>query len=393
MSETVIPIGVKTIGASTYRGRKAQTLLQAARHNLRDIQKELGANSHIDAGRTCLNETIAGPDTPKAVVALAMGLMTGAGASKLRKDYTQAHELLFTLAADTTVNLQDYFRRCVSWAAAQFGRDNILSAVIHLDESAPHLHVLIVPIEDGHYRGTSLIDRARLAKLRALFAVDVAPEFGLKVLQPLAGAMRAKVILMIYERLELTHDPVLQSPLWLTFKLDVARNPATYMAHLGIVLEHDVPVNDGGKAFKRIALSTGKGGKTERRVKPYGFETGESDDVLKPYGFESHLKSHRNPSCVGFPQNPPSPATTKPALAVPLPTPEKLPENEIEAAAASFLETRVRETDLDPAMYDTTTGEYFKRPPAPARHQRQAADAWVTAALANALATKAHHHR
>ena len=41
-----------------------------------------------------------------------------------------------------------------------------------------------------------------------------------------------------------------------------------------IVPEYALPGNDGGKAFKRIALSTGKGGKTERREKPYGFESG-----------------------------------------------------------------------------------------------------------------------
>ena len=315
MSETIIPFGAKTIGASTYRGRKAQTLLQAARHNFRDIQKELGANSHIDAGRIGLNEIMAGPATPAGVAALALELMAGAGenVTKLRKDYTQAHELLYTLAADTSINPHDYFGRCLAWTGEQFGHDNIVSAVVHMDESAPHLHVLIVPVQDGRYLGTSLIDRARLKKLRAMFASDVAPAFGLKVMPPLAGAMRAKVILMIYERLESTLDPVLQSALWLTVKADIARNPAPYMARLGIVPEHDTPVNDGGKAFKRIALSTGKGGKTERPAKPYGFETGVSDGVQKPYGFESDPENHRNPSCVGFaPKAPPQPASKAP---------------------------------------------------------------------------------
>lgn len=42
---------------------------------------------------------------------------------------------------------------------------------------------------------------------------------------------------------------------------------------------------------------------------------------------------------------------------------------------------RVRERDLDPAMYDPTTGEYFAAPKAPARTQKQAADRWVKTAL------------
>ena len=315
MSEQIKPLDAKTIGASTYRGRKAQTLLQAARHNLRDIQKELGAGSHIDASRICLNEVMAGPDTPTGVAKLAQTLMEGAGVdvSKMRKDYNQAHELLFTLSADTTVNTKDYFGRCLAWVGDQFGRDNILSAVVHLDEAAPHLHILLAPIEAGRYVGTSLIDRTRLKKLRALFADEVVPGFGLKVMQPLTGARRSQAIEMIHERLQTTQDAILHSALWETVKVDIARNPARYMERLGLTI---APLNDGGAEFQRIALSQGKGGKTERRAKPYGFETGVSDGVAKPYGFESDPENHRNPPCVGFTPKAP-PASQLPAPATP----------------------------------------------------------------------------
>lgn len=436
MSAVIIPIGAKTIGASTYRGRKAQTLLQAARHNLRDIQNELGANSHIDATRICLNEIVAGPGTPAGVAALALALMEGAGVEvgKLRKDHTQAHELLFTLPADAAVNTQDYFKRCHAWAVNQFGGDNILSAVIHRDESAPHMHILLAPIDGGRYVGTSLIDRGKLARLRAEFATDVAPAFGLRVMPPLAGAARAKVIALIHERLEATHDPVLKSVLWLTVKADIARNPASYMTHFGIVPEYGLPGNDGGKAFKQIALSTGKGGKTERRAKPYGFESGVFEDVPKPYDFESDPEKHRNPSCVGFaPKAAPASATKAPPLSAQTPPPDQhfvdgeiaaptrpaptplpapaLPIERSEALAAPtpltrafrpaplptstpaqleapFVEltTRHRDCDQAPDRYDFTSGDFIpSKQPAP-RLLRQAADGWVTAALATRTA-------
>ena len=377
MSAVIIPIGAKTIGASTYRGRKAQTLLQAARHNLRDIQKELGADSHIDATRICLNEIVAGPGTPAGVAALALALMAGAGVEvgKLRKDHTQAHELLFTLPADTTVNTQDYFKHCHAWAVDQFRDYNILSAVIHRDESAPHMHILLAPIDGGRYVGTSLIDRARLAKLRAGFATEVAPAFGLRVIPPLTGAARAKVIALIHERLESTHDPVLQSVLWLTVKADIARNPASYAGRLGIVPEDALPGNDGGKAFKRIALSTGKGGKTERRAKPCGFESGVSVDVTKPYGFENDPEKHRNPSCVGFtPKATPVPATKPPAPA--------MPDDE------QFIEQITRHHDCDQASdrYDSVTGDFIPtRPQAPRRHQQAVTEALMGLARSTRL--------
>ena len=46
-----------------------------------------------------------------------------------------------------------------------------------------------------------------------------------------------------------------------------------------------------------------------------------------------------------------------------------------------FETVRIKDDDLYPALYDPDSGEYFQRPPPPARNQRQAADAWVAAAL------------
>lgn len=42
---------------------------------------------------------------------------------------------------------------------------------------------------------------------------------------------------------------------------------------------------------------------------------------------------------------------------------------------------RVHDNDLNPALYDPTTGEFFAAPTAPARQQKKAADRWVKAAL------------
>jgi hypothetical protein len=254
-----------------------------------------------------------------------------------------------------------------------------------LDEAAPHLHVLLAPIKAGRYVGTSLIDRARLKNLRALFATEVAPTFGLKVMQPLTGARRSQVIQLIRDHLESTQDAILQSALWQTVKADIERNPSRYMANLGIT---HVPINDGGAEFRRIALSTGKGGKKERKEKPYGFETGVSDDVPKPYGFEVDPEKHRNPSCVGF--------TPKPALRtasnLPPTASRSAPDGHVYEAPFTpivevetpFIETTRVERDSDylAESYDSDMGEFSTTPPAPARQQKQGADAWVKTALA-----------
>ena len=316
--------GVGTIGLSKCGGRKQSTLADAARHNRRAIQAEFGAHSHIDAERIYLNETIAGPSTPDEVVSLASELMAGAGVDvgKLRKDHTQAVEILFSLAPDTTVNARDYFLRCVAWVGARFGADNILSADIHCDESAPHCHVLILPLVNGRMQGSDLIAKPKLANLRKSFASEVAHEFGLMAPPGrMTGALRGKAVCMVLERLESTRDPILNSPLWHTIKRDIERDPARFVAALGVEVmpvarEHKI------RTMAQIFTSPGKGGKVEKVLKPIGFAASDTSSPIgfgipvdKPIGFERSTENasqkERTLCSVGFAQPTPheTPAT------------------------------------------------------------------------------------
>jgi hypothetical protein len=308
-----------TIGRSTREGRKPSTLLQAARHNRRAIQAELGAGSHIDPERICLNETLAGPSTPAEVVALAQSLMLDAGVvvEKLRKDYTQAIELLFSLSADTEVDTGNYFQRCVDWVGERFGAVNILSADIHRDESVPHCHVLLLPLVGGRMRGSKLITRPELVKLRVSFERDVARGFGLK--KPpgrMTGATRGQAARLVLERLESTQDPVTRSALWLTTRRAIEHDPAPYLAALSIELDLVEPARKT-RTMAEIFTSPGKGPKVELVSRPaapsyagiaIGFASGaittcRNNDAVAPeipIGFVIYPEKHRNLSCVGI---------------------------------------------------------------------------------------------
>ena len=50
-----------------------------------------------------------------------------------------------------------------------FGKDNFVSAVIHLDETTPHLHFDFVPIEDGRLTAKTIISPNRLKKYQSDF--------------------------------------------------------------------------------------------------------------------------------------------------------------------------------------------------------------------------------
>jgi hypothetical protein len=374
--EVMIRPDAKSIGLSGYGGRKKQSLLTAARHNLRDIQKELGADSHIDAGRICLNEILAGPCTPAGVNERALALMAGIGYKPKRKDFTQAHELLFTLASKTQLDTRAFFRFCLDFVVAEFGLESILSAVVHHDESAPHLHILLIPIAGGEYVGSSLITKPSLAELIEKFRVSAFKAFRVRVEKPLTGPMRAQVAQTVHEGLKTILGPHIHSAVLDAILKAAGRNPASFMAALNIAMPE---LNDGGAEFRRIALSTGKGAKTERAWKPYGFESGHGGDRENLDPTPCVVSAKESPSLL--PPLPPQPAPVRPPPAAPplarRPAIELL-KPQIEE------EVRDRDEDRDPALYDFVKGEWLPQPVRPERRQQQAARAWVATACAAA---------
>jgi len=88
MAESIAHFAVKSIGLSRVNGRKPCTLLEAARHNLREIQAEQGATGRIDPTRTHGNTLLHGPATAAEVCAQAEALQAAAGIipGNLRRD-------------------------------------------------------------------------------------------------------------------------------------------------------------------------------------------------------------------------------------------------------------------------------------------------------------------
>jgi hypothetical protein len=153
----------------------------AAMHNLREIQAELGvsAASSIDLARMHLNYVLRGPDTADGVAALALALLDNAGVKNLRKDACMAVELVFSLPPGSAVNHRDYFAAAVAWADAYFNVP-IISAAVHMDESAPHMHVLMLPLVGGRMQGGALAGgRAKICAMLADFQKQVGQRFGL----------------------------------------------------------------------------------------------------------------------------------------------------------------------------------------------------------------------
>ena len=359
---------VKSIGLSKVAGRKPCTLSVAAKHNKRELSHELEERGRIDPERTRLNYPIAGAIDSTGVVAMALQLMESIGTSpeQKRRDYCQAIEIVFSLPANTTIDIKRYFADCYGWCRARFGAENILSVDVHLDESSPHCHALIAPIQSGCWTGSKLIDHANTKALNESFSKQVASVYGLKMMERLTGSRKGEAVAMVLEHIE-THDRgLLQSPAWPPIRQAIERNPAPFLTAYGLELENKPPANL--KTMAQIFTSAGKGAKRETLHLPKRNPTGIGPQAVvnksaqaNPIGIQNTCEKHQSLSCVG---NAPLHHTKEPDL------------GQIEV-------TRVREFELDPSAFDPETGEFYQSPEKPAQHQKQAAQFWVKSELQN----------
>ena len=75
---------------------------------------------------------------------------------------------------------EQFFAECTRYFADKYGEDNIISAVVHVDETTPHLHLNLMPIRDGRLCCKDLFNRTELTKLQTDFHEAVGKRWGLE---------------------------------------------------------------------------------------------------------------------------------------------------------------------------------------------------------------------
>lgn len=298
-------MSVKSISLSKLGGRKPCTLSSAAKHNKRELAQELEARGRIDPERTRLNYSIAGAIDSGGLVAKALQLMESIGTSpeKKRRDYCQAIEIVFSLPANTTIDIKRYFADCSEWCCTRFGAENILSVDVHHDESYPHCHALIAPIQSGRWVGGKLIDRTNTKVMRESFLKQVASVYGLKMRERLTGSRKGKAVAMVLAHIESHDRGLLQSPAWLPLRQAIERNTAPFLTAYGLRLE-DKPLAKQ-KTMAQIFTSTGKGAKRETlhlpKRNPLGIDAQANKPAqANPKGIQNKGGKNQSLSCVGI---------------------------------------------------------------------------------------------
>lgn len=63
----------------------------------------------------------------------------------------------------------DYFKACFDFFAKEFGKENVVSAKVHLDESAPHMHLHFVPFnkETGKLQARTAMNPKRIHQIHS----------------------------------------------------------------------------------------------------------------------------------------------------------------------------------------------------------------------------------
>ena len=75
----------------------------------------------------------------------------------------------------------NFFSDCTKFFAERYGKENIISAVVHLDETTPHMHLNLMPITpDGRLCSKQLFDKPQLQQLQTNFYEEVGKKYGLQ---------------------------------------------------------------------------------------------------------------------------------------------------------------------------------------------------------------------
>lgn len=152
-------------------------------HNERLHDKH--SNPDIDVSRSDQNITFYKTENLTEDVRRRVADIQSRQKRKIRCDAPVAIEYMITASPEAMARLsaeerERYFAECLSFVEARHGVGNRLSAVLHLDETTPHLHMLVFPEREGKLDAKSFFKLPALTALQDEFAIKVGRQFGLE---------------------------------------------------------------------------------------------------------------------------------------------------------------------------------------------------------------------
>ena len=98
------------------------------------------------------------------------------------------------------VEQYNFFSGCYKFFAERYGEENIIAAVVHNDETTPHMHLNLMPVtKDGRLCSKQLFDKPQLQQLQTDFYEAVGKRWGLQ-----RGKLQEQVIALTADNNDLS---------------------------------------------------------------------------------------------------------------------------------------------------------------------------------------------
>ena len=154
-------------GILRFHKYKGPEIGQIEAHNERTKEK-YASNPDIDPARKHLNYNLLTP--PPKYRPEAERQIREAGC-RTRKDSVRLVETMITASPEFFQNkspqeIREYFERALEFMKSKQNPDTIISAVVHMDEKTPHMHLCFVPLtEDGRLSAKDIVgNKKKLTK-------------------------------------------------------------------------------------------------------------------------------------------------------------------------------------------------------------------------------------
>ena len=163
---------------------KRTDIVGIERENERDENYKSTRNPQIDKSKTRLNyHTV--PYEKKYLSFIDERIKQLSPKRKIKDDAVLITS--FILGSDkeffdriTAEQQKQFFADCTDFFSERYGKENVVSAAVHLDESTPHLHFNLMPVADGRLCAKELFDRKALRDLQTDFYEIVGEKYGLE---------------------------------------------------------------------------------------------------------------------------------------------------------------------------------------------------------------------
>ena len=162
---------------------KRQEVSPVEEENERD-ETYRASNPQIDGSRTHFNYNIIYP--MKSYMEIINGRLSELTLKrKIRSDAILMNSFIVTSDGEFFKGLppweqREFFRDCAEFFSDKYGEENMISAVVHMDETTPHMHLNFIPINERRLSSKSLFDRQKLAQLQTELHESIGKKWGLQ---------------------------------------------------------------------------------------------------------------------------------------------------------------------------------------------------------------------